>query len=28
MEGKLDPLIDALVSYYQTEKLKLEGVPA
>jgi peptide chain release factor 1 len=28
MEGKLDPLIDALISYYQTEKLKLESVPA
>jgi peptide chain release factor 1 len=28
MEGRLDPLIDALISYYQTEKLKLESVPA
>ncbi len=22
MEGKLDPLVDALTNYYQTEKLK------
>jgi hypothetical protein len=22
MEGKLDPLVDALTTYYQTEKLK------
>ncbi|MBI2680458.1 MAG: peptide chain release factor 1 [Candidatus Solibacter usitatus] len=28
MEGKLDPLIDALISYYQTEKLKEDGEAA
>jgi peptide chain release factor 1 len=28
MEGRLDPLIDALISYYQTEKLKEDGEAA
>jgi peptide chain release factor 1 len=28
MEGRLDPLIDALISYYQTEKLKEDGAAA
>ena len=28
MEGRLDPIIDALTAYYQTEKLKQEGVTA
>ena len=28
MEGRLDPLIDALIQHYQTEKLKLEGEAA
>src|SRR5438094_14394 len=28
MEGRLDPIIEALTAYYQTEKLKHEGVTA
>jgi len=28
MEGRLDPIIEALTAYYQTEKLKQEGVTA
>ncbi len=28
MEGRIDPLIDALISYYQTEKLKEDGEAA
>ncbi len=28
MDGRLDPIVDALTAYYQTEKLKQEGVTA
>jgi len=28
MDGRLDPIVDALTAYYQTEKLKHEGVTA
>ena len=28
MEGRLDPIIDALITYYQTEKLKQQGAQA
>ena len=28
MDGRLDPIIEALTAYYQTEKLKQEGVTA
>ena len=28
MDGRLDPVVDALTAYYQTEKLKQEGVTA
>jgi peptide chain release factor 1 len=28
MDGRLDPVIEALTTYYQTEKLKHEGVTA
>ena len=28
MDGRLDPIIEALTTYYQTEKLKQEGVTA
>jgi len=28
MEGKLEPIIDALTSHYQTEKLKAQGEAA
>jgi peptide chain release factor 1 len=27
MEGRLDPIIDALTTYYQAEKLKEQGDP-
>jgi peptide chain release factor 1 len=27
MEGRLDPIFDALTTYYQAEKLKEEGAP-
>jgi peptide chain release factor 1 len=28
MDGRLDPIVEALTAYYQTEKLKQEGVTA
>ena len=28
MEGKLDPLVDALTTHYQAEKLKEQGMTA
>ena len=28
MDGKLDPIVDALTAYYQTEKLKEQGEAA
>jgi peptide chain release factor 1 len=28
MDGRLDPIIEALTAFYQTEKLKQEGVTA
>ena len=28
VDGRLDPIVDALTAYYQTEKLKQEGVTA
>jgi peptide chain release factor 1 len=28
MDGKLDPIVEALTTHYQTEKLKQEGVAA
>jgi len=27
MEGRLDPIIEALTTYYQAEKLKQDGEP-